>query len=163
MSGDKARADVSAPSTVGPDAHEGAPEDGGQEDRSLRSTDPAECRDHGLVHPEGRPWLPKQDDEDLAPHPYCTSCGEVMGIGRAGGLDRGDLVNLFSELESRLERAGHTVTDVQKRLIFKRIDEEDLDDPFGFTRDTQLEQVTEIASGFLGIPQDVLLSYVRST
>lgn len=129
----------------------------------LRSSDPAVCRDHGLVHPDGRDWLPKQDDEDLAPHPYCTSCGEVMGLGRAGGLDKGDLVNLISRVETRLEQAGHTVTEAQKRLIFKRIDEDNLDDPFGFTRDTQLAHIAEIASGYLGIPEDVFLSYARTS
>lgn len=138
----------------GPDATDEHAEGG------LSSTDPRFCREHGLSHPDDRPWLPKQDNEDLAPHPYCTECGEVMGIGRAGGLDRGDLVNLVGRLERRLEGAGHVVTEAQKRLIFKKIRENDVDDPFGFTRDTQLAIVSEIASTYLGIPEDVVASYL---
>lgn len=161
MSGEKARAEAASPSGADPEAAGDATADG-EDGLPLRSTDPDRCRDHGLVHPDGREWLPKQDDEDLAPHPYCTECGEVMGLGRAGGLDRGDLVNLLSRVEKRLEEGGHTVTEAQKRLIFKRIDEENLDDPFGFTRDNQLSNVAEIASAYLGIPEDVFLSYVRS-
>lgn len=136
-------------------------EEEGDEGSGLRSTDPAVCRDHGLVHPEGRPWLPKQEDKDLAPHPYCTECGQVMGLGRAGGLDRGDLANLLGELERKLERAGHVVTDVQKRLIFQKIREDDIDDPFGFTRETQLALVSRIASRYLGIPEGVVGSYLE--
>lgn len=163
MSGDQARTDGRVPSEADPEP----PADAGDSDASdeaspLRSSDPARCRDHGLVHPQGRPWLPKQETNDLAPHPYCTECGEVMGLGRAGGLDRGGLVNLVSRLEEDLERAGHTVTEAQKRLILKRIDEHGVADPFGFTRDTQLSRVSEIASTYLGIPADVLLSYLRS-
>lgn len=126
------------------------------------TADPTRCSEHGLVHPEARPWLPKQDNHDLAPHPYCTECGEVMGIGKAGGLDRGDLVNLVSRLEDRLESAGHVVTEAQKRLIFKKIREDDVDDPFGFTRDRQLAVVTEIASDYLGLPEETIASYLRT-
>lgn len=164
MSGDKGKADATEPSQAQPRTGEQARDNGhedGYED-GLSSNDPTRCRDHGLVHPEGRPWLPKQDNEDLAPHPYCTECGEVMGLGRAGGLDRGDLVNLISRLEDDLERAGHTVTEAQKRLIFKRIQEDNVDDPFGFTLDTQLSLVAEIASSYLGIPETVVGSYLRS-
>lgn len=160
MSGEKARTEAATPS----EPTDGSGGEAGDEDEGLplRSNDPAECRDHGLVHPDGREWLPKQDDEDLAPHPYCTECGEVMGLGRAGGLDRGDLVNLFSRVEDRLEENGHTVTDAQRRLIFKQIDEQNLDDPFGFTKDNQLSNIAEVAAGYLGIPEDVFLSYAHS-
>jgi len=130
-------------------------------DRPASSSDPARCSEHGLVHPEGRPWLPKQGSEDLAPHPYCTECGKVMGIGKAGGLDHGDLVNLVSDLEAKLEDAGHVVTEAQKRLIFKRIREDEIDDPFGFTRDTQLALVSEIASTYLGLPEETVASYIE--
>lgn len=136
--------------------------DAEDEQGSASSTDPARCSEHGLVHPDARPWLPKQESEDLAPHPYCTECGEVMGIGRAGGLDRGDLVNLVSDLEDELEAAGHVVTEAQKRLIFQRIREDEIDDPFGFTRNRQLSLVSEIASTYLGIPEQVVRSYLRS-
>jgi hypothetical protein len=130
-------------------------------DEPARASDPARCSEHGLVHPEARPWLPKQESEDLAPHPYCTECGKVMGIGKAGGLDHGDLVNLVSDLEAKLEDAGHVVTEAQKRLIFKRIREDEIDDPFGFTRDTQLALVSEIASTYLGLPEETVASYIE--
>jgi hypothetical protein len=157
-------------STDGDGSSEAKPRpDGGDADEyasdanALQAPDPAICRDHGLVHPDSRPWLPKQENQDLAPHPYCTECGEVMGIGKAGGLDKGDLVNLVSQLETRLDRAGHVVTEAQKRLILQKISEKDLDDPFGFTRDTQLSHVCQIASTYLGIPEATIMSYVRST
>jgi hypothetical protein len=142
--------------------HAGQRSDDGPSPSGNTSHDPARCSEHGLVHPEGRPWLPKQDDaNDLAPHPYCTECGEVMGIGRAGGLEMGDLVNLVSQLADRLESAGHVVTDAQKRMIFRKIREDDVDDAFGFTRDRQLAVVAEIASTYLGLPEETLASYIE--
>lgn len=151
-------ADETVQASPSEEATDGAEEDAG----GGSSRDPARCSEHGLVHPEARPWLPKQESEDLAPHPYCIECGEVMGLGKAGGLDKGDLVNLVSRLEDRLEDAGHVVTEAQKRLIFKRIREDDIDDPFGFTRTRQLALVTEIASTYLGIPEEVVHSYLRT-
>lgn len=123
--------------------------------------DPVRCEEHGLIHPEARPWLPKQERGDLAPHPYCPECGEVKALGGRTGLDKGGLVNLVSQLEKDLEREGHVVTDVQKRLLMKRITERDLDDAYGFTRNRQLELVAEMAGEILGLPTNVVRSYLN--
>lgn len=123
--------------------------------------DPRTCQEHGEIHREERPWLPKQIKGDLAPHPYCPECGEVKAIGGRKGLDQGGLVNLVARLEKDLERDGHVVTDVQKRLLMKRIRDEELDDAYGFTRSRQLELVAEMASKILGLPTTVVASYLR--
>lgn len=125
--------------------------------------DPMECPEHGTVHPDERPWLPKLDDGDLAPHHYCPDCGTVEGRGRQDGLDRGGLANMIARLEELLDREGYVFTEVQKRIIFKRIEEQDLDDGYGFTRERQLEQLGEIVGDVIGLPKNVVDSYLRRT
>lgn len=122
--------------------------------------DPFLCPEHGEVHPDERPWLPKLEKGDLAPHAYCPDCGQVQGKGPKRGLDRGGLVNKISRLAELLERDGYVCTQAQKRLIFKRIDEKDLDDAYGLTRGTQMLLVTEITSEILGVPESVIHAYL---
>lgn len=154
------------PSTTGDgadvDADDEAPSYPAGPDDGHGVADPARCPEHGTIHPDDRPWLPKLEKGDLAPHPYCPDCGEVKALGGQKGLDRGGLVNLIADLERLLEREGHTVTDVQKRLIFNRITDKGLDDAYGFTRKHQLSLVAEIAGEILGLPETVVMSYLRS-
>jgi hypothetical protein len=125
--------------------------------------DPWTCPEHGRVHPDERPWLPKLEDGDLAPHQVCPDCGEVEGRGRRSGLDRGGLVNRISRLEEMLDRDGYVFTEAQKRVIFKRIEERDLDDGYGFTRERQLDEVAEVVGDVIGLPRNVVDSYLRHT
>lgn len=119
------------------------------------------CEEHGEIHPDERPWLPKLERGDLAPHPYCPECGEVEARGPSG-LDRGGLVNLISRLEDLLEREGHVVTEAQKRIILKRLTEAGADDGYGLTRKRQLTIVAQVAGTILGITETALMSYLRS-
>ncbi len=144
-----------------PDAHASIEETAHEDDDSSQPVrDPFVCPEHGTVHPDDRPWLPKLEKGDLAPHAYCPDCGQVQGRGAKRGLDRGGLVNRISRLETMLERDGYVCTQAQKRLIFQRIDKQDLDDAYGLTRGTQMLLVTEIASEILGVPPTVIHAYL---
>ncbi len=63
-------------------------------------------------------------------------------------------------MKKLLEREGYVCTEAQRRLIFKRIIAEELDDAYGFTLDRQLVIVSGIASEVLGLPENVVLSYL---
>lgn len=155
-----------------PEAEARASDDAGDEaelasdeapDETEQTPDPVECPEHGTVHPDERPWLPKLDDGDLAPHHYCPDCGKVQGRGRRDGLDRGGLANRIARLQELLDREGYVFTEAQKRIVFKRIDEQDLDDGYGFTRDRQLELVAELIGDVVGLPRTVVDSYLRNS
>lgn len=153
-----------------PEAEARSSDDAGDEEGPRPSTvpeaedgpAPVECPEHGTVHPDDRPWLPKLDDGDLAPHHYCPDCGKVQGRGRRDGLDRGGLANRIARLQELLDREGYVFTEAQKRIVFKRIDEQDLDDGYGFTRDRQLELVAELVGEVVGLPRTVVDSYLRN-
>lgn len=118
------------------------------------------CEEHGVIHHEDRPWLPKMERGDLAPHDYCPDCGEVKARGRPA-LDKGGIVNLIADATKKLEDAGHKVTSVQKRLIMQRIEEAGADDAYGLTKDKQLAMVAQIAGPLLGIPEAVMKTYLE--
>ena len=115
-----------------------------------------------LAHPSQWPWLPKQDQGDLAPHPYRPDTGEVMAVGTSRALDEGGLVNLLADLSRLLGHEGIKVASVQRRLILNRLRERDAADPFGLTRETQLEIIAQEASRILGMHKDVLTTYLRA-
>lgn len=126
------------------------------------SVDRLLCEEHADAPVDDRPWLPKQDRGDLAPHPFCPDCGEVQAVDGPPALDRGGLVNLISRLEELLEREGHVVTEVQKRILMKRLVEAGADDGFGLTRKRQLVMIAQTAEEILGLPETVVYSYLRT-
>lgn len=139
--------------------HEAEGEDAGKVHEELSV--PFQCPEHGTVHPDDRPWLPKLERGDLAPHHYCPECGQVEGRGGRQGLDRGGWANRLARLKELLEREGYVCTEAQRRLIFKRILADDLDDAYGFTLERQLVIVSGIASEILALPENVVLSYLE--
>lgn len=119
-------------------------------------------QDHDVAAPEHWPWLPTQDDDGLARHPYCEECGAIKAIGRDAGLDFGTLVNILSTLERRLRDHGHRVTEAQHRLILKRLRIHEADDGFAMPRSGQLDQLAEAVATYTGLDQDHVRALMRS-
>lgn len=103
-----------------------------------------------------------QDSSALAPHPYCDGCGLVRYVGSRRAMDLGGLANLLARLEIHLRRNGRKVTEAQRRLITRELATYSIDDTFALSRAGQLQIVAEVAARRLGLPTEVLASYLRS-
>ncbi len=117
---------------------------------------------HKLAQRGDWPWLPTQGCGHLAPHPYCEDCGQVKAVGTGRAMDLGGLVNLLADLRRVLDREGLKLTAVQRRLILQALQEKEIDDPFGLSRDRQMEIVTQVASRYTGIHEQAMATYLRS-
>ncbi len=105
----------------------------------------------------GNEWLPilKGHEEDiLALHPYCGSCGLVRNIGP----DRAKRVGRYTEALSEVERflkhesekgARYKLTECQKRLIVKTMEQDDIfTDLYGTLASAQEERFVEIVQKY---------------
>ncbi|MGQ0534484.1 MAG: hypothetical protein ACT4PT_00220 [Methanobacteriota archaeon] len=119
-------------------------------------------RRHHVAHSKEWPWLPVQDLNVLAPHPFCVDCGLVKPIGKARAVDLGGLANLLSRMERELRAIGLKVTEAQRRLLMKRLEALDAGDAFGLSKESQIRMVAACAASVLGRSEDQLQSLLRS-
>ncbi len=101
----------------------------------------------------GDDWLPllKGWERDvLALHPYCGSCGLVRNIGPDRAKKLGYYTEVLSEIERFLKHDSkkggrHKLTESQKRLIVKCMEEDDVFvDLYGTLASAQKERFVEI-------------------
>ena len=104
-----------------------------------------------------RDWLPllKGDNQlTLAPHPYCEKCGLVRNIGPDRPRKLGYYTDVLNALEQHLENehkkgGKHKLIEAQKRLIVKKMQEEELfQDLYGVLASAQEERFIEIVRNY---------------
>lgn len=126
------------------------------------ATDRGDADRHQVAAPEKWPWLPTQEDQGLAKHPYCEECGSVKALGSESGLKFGTIVNIVGRLRRRLRDLGHTVTEAQQRLILQRLRVEDADDRFAIPRSGQLRLIVEAVHDHTELDEDLIRDVLRS-
>jgi hypothetical protein len=98
-------------------------------------------------------WLPLlkgKSELTLAPHPYCERCGLVRNIGPDRPRKLGYYTDVLNALEEHLENehkkgGKHKLIEAQKRLIVKRMQEDELfQDLYGVLASSQEERFIEI-------------------
>jgi len=105
---------------------------------------------HESVDSDWLPLLDRGEEETLAPHPYCGNCGLVRNIGPDRAKKLGYYVEVLSEVERHLRHehakgGKHKLTEVQKRLIVKEMQNDDVfNDLYGVMASCQEERFVEI-------------------
>lgn len=88
-------------------------------------------------------------------------CGKVAALGSRRALDLGGLLNLLARLVNALARDGRRVTDVQRRLIVRRLRATEADDRFGLTWEAQVKLITDVVAAAANVRPEIVETYVR--
>lgn len=117
--------------------------------------------EHRIADKQDWPHLPVRRGGAVAAHPYCAECGMVKSIGADRALDHGGLMNRLARLRERLQDSGYVFTDVQKRLVVRRLEDQDAGDAFVRDRASQDVLVAEAVGRALGVPPRVIATYLE--
>ena len=117
---------------------------------------------HAVAEPREWPWFPTHGHGHLARHPYCRACGKVAALGGDRALNAGGIANLLARLDARFRQHGIKLTEAHKRLVMRRLHAAAVDDPFGQSRENQLDHVAHIVATHVGIPPETVGTYLRS-
>ena len=122
---------------------------------------------HTPSHRDRSPWLPV-DRRELFHSPiqrraYCENCGKVRYLGSARVKRLGYFVNLLNEVQKKLEvlrdrhMTDHQLTEVQKRLILKRLSKDEyFGDSFSNNLYNQYDFFKRALMDYTNIPEDLI-------
>lgn len=100
-------------------------------------------------------WLPyifKNRERGLKPHPYCIHCGLVKNLSSERPRDIGYYMNLVAAMGKR-----YKISKVQLRLIVIEMEKEGLTDAYAIDRMQQEKLFVNIVTRILNIPERAII------